>query len=910
MKEISTKDWHHLEVNEIEDIFETSSSEGISPDEADKRTEQFGKNEITKQKQQSAIKRFLLQFHQPLIYILLGATIVTIFLGEYIDAGVIFAVVLLNAIIGFVQESKALSAIDSLSKSMTTKAVVQRNGDKEKIEASDLVPGDLVLLESGDRIPADLRLTRIKDLRIDESALTGESVAVDKKQGVLEKETVLGDRANMAYASTVVTYGRGSGIVIATGDKTEIGKISGHISSAQDIKTPLTVKIEKFSHQLLFVILGLTVLTFGIGLLRGQEFTEIFMSSVAFAVSVIPEGLPAAVTIMLALGVSKMAKRRAIIRKLVAVETLGSTTVICSDKTGTLTENQMTVQRIFAGDKQYEVTGIGYAPEGEIQHEENKVDLSDHPVLAECLKCGILCNDSKIKKENDNWKMEGDPTEAAIYVASIKGGFDSDKINQEYQRLEEIPFESEYQYMATLHKKENGTIAYVKGSMEALLERSDKMQMTEGKETDIDHSKIEEAAKQMSSDGLRVLGFGFIKFDNGKEHISHDDLKQGITFLGLQGMIDPPREEAKTSVHLCQKAGIQVKMITGDHALTASAIAGMIGLKGEEEESGKLKAYTGRELSEISEDKFPEIAEKVAVFARVAPEQKLQLVKALQSNNHVVAMTGDGVNDGPALKQANIGVAMGITGTEVAKDASDMVLTDDNFASIESAVEEGRGVFDNLTKFIVCILPTNLGQGLSIMASIILGMVLPILPVQALWVNMTTAVLLGLPLAFEPNEPDIMDRKPRNPDQPIMTKGLVLRTLLVGFLILIFATGLFHYELNLGVEKDYARTVTTTTIVVIQAFYLLNCRSLLKTNIEIGFFSNPWIFAGIGLMMAFQILFIYVPIMNIFFHTLPLTLMSWVRILGAGALVYTIIGIEKYFRRKSKKKKDGVKGTL
>jgi cation-transporting P-type ATPase F len=901
MKELNTNNWHTLEVLQVEDNLETNCKEGISKEEADLRTRKFGKNELTKQKQQSAITRFLLQFHQPLIYILLGASIVTIFIGEYVDAAVIFAVVFLNAIIGFVQESKALSAIDSLSKSMTTHATVIRNGSKEKISATDLVPGDLVILESGDKIPADLRLTRIKDLRIDESALTGESVAVDKEEAILEKDTVLGDRSNMAYASTVVTFGRGSGIVIATGDDTEIGKISGHINAAQDLKTPLTIKIEKFSHQLLYVILGLTLITFSIGLLRNQAFTEIFMASVAFAVSVIPEGLPAAVTIMLALGVSRMAKRRAIIRKLVAVETLGSTTVICSDKTGTLTENQMTVQRIFAGDKLYEVTGIGYAPEGKIRYKDEEVDLTGSLVLEECLKCGLLCNDSKIKKEENGWNLEGDPTEAAILVASLKGGFDTAQVKTEYPRLEEIPFESEYQYMATLHQKDDHTIAYVKGSMESLLDRSDKQLTAAGEETRLEVDQIEKEAKKMASEGLRVLGFGYIKFDSGKKHIDHQDLEKGITFLGLQGMIDPPREEAKTSVQLCQKAGIQVKMITGDHAQTASAIAGMIGLKGLEE-NGQLKAITGKELSGIQEAELPEIAENIAVFARVAPEQKLQLVKALQSHDHIVAMTGDGVNDGPALKQANIGVAMGITGTEVAKDAADMVLTDDNFASIESAVEEGRGVFDNLTKFIVCILPTNLGQGLSIMASIILGMVLPILPVQALWVNMTTAVLLGLPLAFEPNEPDIMDRKPRNPHKPIMTLALVMRTLLVGFLILLCATGLFHYELKLGTDQDYARTVTTTTIVVIQAFYLLNCRSLLKPNTEIGFFSNPWIFAGIGLMMFFQILFIYVPIMNVFFHTMPLDMGSWIRIIGAGVFVYSIVGLEKWVRRKKIKK--------
>ena len=905
MKEITDQDFHHIKIEEVEQNFETSVSDGLTDQEAEERLEQFGKNEITKQKQQSAIVRFLLQFHQPLIYILLGATAVTIFIGEYLDAAVIFAVVLLNAIIGFLQESKALDAIESLSKSMSTKAVVARSGQKKQIDAKELVPGDLVLLESGNRIPADLRLTKIKDLRVDESALTGESVAVDKKMGVLEKDTVLGDRLNMAYASTVVTYGRGSGIVIATGDKSEIGKISGHIMSAQDIKTPLTVKIEKFSHQLLYVIIGLTIVTFIIGLLRGQPFTEIFMASVAFAVSVIPEGLPAAVTIMLALGVSKMAKRHAIIRKLVAVETLGSTTVICSDKTGTLTENQMTVQEIYAGGESFVVTGIGYAPKGKIQKGKEDIKLSEYPVLEECLRCGLLCNDSKIKQQGDEWHIVGDPTEAAIYVASLKAGLDAEKEHQTYVRLEEIPFESEYQYMATLHRTKDATITYVKGSMESLLQRSGKILLANGEESDLDKEKIEEITHRMAAKGLRVLGFGYLKSDSKKEEITHEDLKQDLVFIGLQGMIDPPREEAKTSVDLCQQAGIMVKMITGDHALTAAAIAEMIGLEGERVD-GNLKAYTGSDLSKLPESDFPDIAEKTAVFARVAPEQKLKLVRALQSRGHVVAMTGDGVNDGPALKQANIGVAMGITGTEVAKDASDMVLTDDNFASIENAVEEGRGVFDNLTKFIVCILPTNLGQGLSIMASVVLGLLLPILPVQALWVNMTTAVLLGLPLAFEPNEPGIMTRKPRDPNQPIMTKELIFRTLLVGFLILILASGLFFYELSLGASLDYGRTVTTTTIIVIQSFYLLNCRSLLKPIREIGFFSNPWIFAGIGSMMLFQVLFIYVPIMNVFFHTLPLTLGSWTRIIAAGVIVYTIIAIEKWLRRKNIKKFNAV----
>jgi cation-transporting ATPase F len=894
---LSKHAWHNVQVSEVIDILKTDPDKGLSNSDVDKRVQQYGRNIITPKKQQSALVRFLLQFHQPLIYILIVAAIVTVVLGEYIDAVVIFAVVLINAVIGFVQEAKALKAIDALSKSMISKATIIRNGKKINLDASELVPGDVVMVQSGDKLPADVRLIEQRDMRVDESALTGESLSVEKGTKPVEKDTVLGDRLNMAFATTVVTYGNGKGVVVATGDYTEVGKISQSIATADELETPLTKKIREFSNLLLWVILALSALLFGIGLLRGESAADMFMMAVALAVGAIPEGLPAAVTIMLAIGVSKMAARKAIIRKLVAVETLGSTTVICSDKTGTLTENQMTVQKVYAGSNIYDVTGIGYKPEGEIFQEDKKVDVASVSALDLCLKAGLLCNDSRLVEKKGRWTIEGDPTEGAMLVIARKAGITEKEADKEYPRIDAIPFESEYQYMATLHQGERPVI-FVKGSLEALLERCDNVIDTDGQVKPIDKQLIQDLAETLASEGLRVLAFAMKQAPEEQRELGHKDVAAGLTFLGLQGMIDPPREEAKKAVALCQQAGIDVKMITGDHALTASSIAGQIGLKGKMVD-GKLATYTGQELQQFNDAELEEIAESTSVFARVAPDQKLRLVKALQARSKVVAMTGDGVNDGPALKQADIGIAMGITGTDMAKDAADMVLTDDDFSSIEGAVEEGRGVFDNLTKFIVWTLPTNLGEGLVIMVAVFFANTMPILPVQILWINMTTTVLLGLMLAFESKEPGIMERAPRPANQPILTRKLIMRTILVGTLIMIAAYGLFLYESSIGASIPQAQTVAATVFVVLETFYLFNCRSLVRPLKDVGLFSNPWVYVGAGIMLLLQILFIYLPVMNTLFQSAPISALSWARIVGAGIVLFIIVSLEKYLRRKN-----------
>ena len=896
MQDKNPQDWHSLEAARVAKTLETDTKHGLSSKEAEARLAKYGPNEISKKKRQSAIVLFLLQFHQPLIYILLAATVVTIFLSEYIDASVIFAVVLVNAIIGFIQESKALKAIDALASSMTSGAVVLRDGRKKNIDARELVPGDVVIFQSGDKIPADVRLFYQRDLKIDESALTGESVAVEKNDKPVETESMIGDRHSMGFASTNVTYGSGRGIVVATGDKTEVGKIQESISAADNLETPLTLKIKSFSSLLLWVILALSAAVFAVGVFRGADLADSFMIAVALAVGTIPEGLPVAVTIMLALGVSKMARNKAIIRKLVAVETLGSTNVICSDKTGTLTENQMTVQRIYSGGRTYSVTGLGYRPEGEILENDKPADITASKALELCLKAGILCNDSQVKEKDGHWIIEGDPTEGSLLVAAKKAGFSEEKTEQDYPRTDAIPFESEYQYMATLHQNGNAPVIFLKGSVEAVLDRCTQMLDDAGNPVPVDTDQIHRKVDQMAANGLRVLAFATATPPAGKSDITHNDTRSDMVFLGLQGMIDPPRKEVIEAVRLCQKAGIDVKMITGDHAVTASAIAGEIGLKGRLE-NDRLVAITGKELQQISDQDLPQVATDTSVFARVAPEQKLRLVKALQAQGKIVAMTGDGVNDGPALKQANIGVAMGITGTDVAKDAADMILTDDNFSSIEGAVEEGRGVYDNLTKFIVWTLPTNLGESLVVILAVILNTPLPVLPVQFLWINMTTATFLGLTLAFEPKEPGIMDQPPRPASNPILTFELIMRTLLVGFVMMVASFGLYFYEVNvLGATPSEGQTVTTTTFVILESFYLLNCRSLIRPLAQVSLWSNRLIYIGIGSMLAVQLLFVYAPFMNVLFNSSPIGLGSWLRMLAAGAVLFIIITIEKSIR--------------
>ena len=890
------KAWHHLERDEVLQLLETDLAKGLSGAQVKERLAKFGPNEVRMKKGRRAWARFLLQFHQPLIYILLAASAVTLYLHEYVDSAVIFGVVVINAIIGFIQESKAEKAIEALSQMVTTEATVRREGEKVRVPSAELVPGDVVLLQSGDRVPADLRLFSVRNLQVDESALTGESVPVQKHGEKVAHDTILADRKNLAYTGTLVTYGQATGVVWATGDSTETGRIAYLISEAVDLSTPLTKKIAQFSKLLLFAILGLAALTFAMGLARGGNWVDMFMAAVALAVGAIPEGLPAAVTITLAIGVSRMARRRAIIRKLPAVETLGSTTVICSDKTGTLTENQMTVQAIWAGGKLYEVTGGGYAPEGEVRHEGERVTLGQNHALDETLKAGLLCNDSQITQEDGRAVVQGDPTEGALLVSAWKAGWVTEDLLELHPRIDSVPFESEHQYMATLHRheKQGATLIYKKGAVEKLLERCSEVLLEEGGTAPVEKDAVRKAADEMAARGLRVLAFASRGAPESQRDLDHKHVASGLRFLGLQGMIDPPRAEATEAVRRCQEAGIKVKMITGDHLLTARAIAGQIGLGGKG--GGEVRALSGREMEGLSEAELTEAAEETAVFARVAPEQKLKLVRALQSKGEVVAMTGDGVNDAPALKQADIGIAMGITGTDVAKGAADMLLTDDNFASIEAAVEEGRTVFDNLTKFIVWTLPTNGGEALILISAILFGMSLPALPVQLLWINMTTAVLLGLMLVFEPKEDDLMERPPREPKAPILTFPLLMRTGLVTLIMLMGGFGLFFWERGRGMEIAEARTVVVNVIVIVEVFYLLNCRSLTHSMFHVGFFSNRLLLGGIAIMIGAQLLFTYAPFMNRLFQSAPIGWEDWVRIVAVGLFASVVVGFEKWVR--------------
>ena len=896
--------WHRLTAEEAVLRQQTDLSRGLSASEAADRRRLHGPNLLTPRRGHGPVVRFLLQFHQPLIYILLAAVVVTALLDDWIDAGVILGVVLVNAIIGFIQEGKALEAIEALGKTLVTVAAVVRDGHRNRIDAAQIVPGDVVLLQSGDKVPADLRLVQSRDLQVAEAALTGESVPIEKALVPLGEDVPLADRKNMAYASTLVTFGQATGVVVAIGDGTEVGRISRLITSADDIQTPLTRLIARFSNVLLIVILLVSAANFTIGIVRGMGFKEIFKATVALAVSAIPEGLPAAVTIMLAIGVGKMAARRAIIRKMPAVETLGSTTVICSDKTGTLTQNQMTVTTLVAGGETFAVTGSGYAAEGEIfaNSPEHGTPLSvgnslGRVAVLECLRAGVLCNDSQLVEAGDGRSVDGDPTEGVLLVGAGKAGLTAGMLQEEFPRVDSIPFESERQYMATLHDQGQGRPrrVYAKGAVEAILARCSAAYAAAAGLEPLDPEAISAAVSNLAANGLRVLAFASKELPAGTARLAHDDVAGGLLFLGLQAMLDPPRPEAILAVATCQAAGISVKMITGDHALTAAAIATRLGIEGAIAADGTpVAVVTGIELERIADSDLPVTAENVAVFARVAPEQKLRLVRALQARGNVVAMTGDGVNDAPALKQADIGVAMGKGGTDVAREASDMVLTDDNFASIEAAVEEGRAVFDNLTKFFVWTLPTNGGEALTIIAAVVAGTPLPVAPVQILWINMTTAILLGLMLAFEPKEPGIMDRPPRDPRAPLLSPDIFKRIGLVSLLLSAGAFGIFIWlRRTEQTSLEEAQTAATTVFVFGEMLYLFNCRSLTRSMFEIGLFTNRLALWGSAVMVSMQWFLTANPVMNRLFHTRPLSWQTWGVITLFSLAIYLIIEVEK-----------------
>jgi Ca2+-transporting ATPase len=899
---IQSSQWHHLSVQEVIRHLDSNLETGLNSDITTKRRERFGANELKSKPGKSPLLRFLLQFNQPLLYILLIAGAIKAFLGQWVNAGVIWGVTLINAIIGFVQESKAESAIAALASSVQTNATIIRNGEKVQVSSTELVPGDLVLLTSGDKVPADLRLVQLRTLQVNESALTGESIAIEKNTEPLSLDAALAERINMAYAGSFVTFGTGRGIVVAIGDATETGRISQLMEQGTTLKTPLTRKFDKFSRTLLYIILGIAAFMFAVGLGYGYSWTEMFEAAIAFAVSAIPEGLPAVVTVTLAIGVSRMARRHAIVRKLPAVETLGGATVICSDKTGTLTENQMTVQAIYVGGEYYTASGVGYAPEGEILLDEKPVNWNNFPALEECLKAGLLCNDSHLETKEGQWQVVGDPTEGALIAVANKVELTHSLLEEEMPRLDAIPFESEFQYMATLHdssltsEQKHRTI-FVKGSVEAILQRSQQMLDVKGNLASVNAETVHQQVDAMARQGLRVLAFAKKSVPVTQDSLDHADIENNLIFLGLQGMIDPPRAEAIKAVQACQEAGIQVKMITGDHAVTAAAIAQSMGFN----KNGEILAFTGSELSRMGESELATAIEDGAVFARVAPEQKLRIVEALQSKGEVVAMTGDGVNDAPALKQADIGIAMGGAGTEVAKEAADMILTDDNFASIEAAVEEGRTVYRNLLKAIAFILPVNGGESMTILISVLLARELPILSLQVLWLNMVNSIAMTVPLAFEPRSERVMQQPPRNPRESLLSQSLVKRIVAISIFNWILIFGVFEWIRQTTGNIDLARTMAIQALVAGRVFYLLSISHLGRAFLgklrgKGGKISDSTaIIIGIVSTIFLQIIFSQWSLMNTLFNTAPLNLNQWLICFLIGSPMVVVSALVNLF---------------
>ncbi|MBE6453887.1 MAG: HAD family hydrolase [Alphaproteobacteria bacterium] len=880
--------YHALTNDDVLQKLKTNIKQGLNEDDVQKRLEKYGPNALTPPKGKSAWLRFFLQIHQPLIYVLILSATIALCLGEYVESGVIYGVVIGNAIMGFVQEDKALKALSSLSKNIPMMTTVLRNGQSVVIPSQEVVPGDIVLLHSGDKVPADMRLLEVHDLKVNESVLTGESLPAEKNADILPEKTLLGDKLNMAFASTLAVFGSATGVVVATGDKTEIGKISQMIASAEDIKTPLTEKVEIFSSKLLWLIVFLSVLAFVVGIFKGLPIVDTFMAGVAMAVAAIPEGLPAAMTIILAIGVNRMLKHKAIIRKLPAVETLGSSTVICSDKTGTLTENKMTVQHIYCGGNNYDVSGLGYQLEG-VFTPEGKTNKA----LQVCLQTGVLCNDANLWNDAGAFKPSGDPTEIALLVSASKHGIVPSQLREKTPCSDTIPFEAVYQYMACLC----GDTIYMKGSIEAVLPLCKNQMNKDGKLEKINTKEIQKQADIYAKQGLRVLCF-CIKPDFKKKTIQHSDVKTDMIFVGLQAMIDPARPEAIKAIATCHAAGINVKMITGDHLLTAVAIAQKMGFAKDGKEP---TAINGKELSAMSDKELLKIAPTTDVFARVSPEDKLRLVKALQKKSNIVAMTGDGVNDAPALKQANIGIAMGENGTDVAKEASDVVLLDDNFASIEKAIREGRGVLDNLIKFILWTLPISFAEAFVVMLAIFFGWKLPITPVQILWINMVTTILLGAMFSFEPIEKGIMTRAPRKPKAPLLSKSVLIRMITVCSLMTLFVFVVFNAMMQQGYSLSQSQTTVVNLLVMLGIVNMFACKSVTRSTLFSGLLKNRWMLFGAFGMVILQILFTYTSVFNFCFKTSFIGLKAWATIGVASLLLLLWIEVEKLILRILKK---------
>ncbi|MFW6060378.1 MAG: cation-transporting P-type ATPase [Phycisphaeraceae bacterium] len=885
--------WHARDAAETLRALE-SSDEGLDLSQVQQRQQTHGPNRLRPPGQRSPWARFFRQFHNVLIYVLLGAALITALLGEWIDTGVILAVVVINAIIGFFQEGKAEKALEAIRQMLSLSATVIREGRRTTVPAEELVPGDIVLLESGDKVPADLRLLQVRELQIDESVLTGESVPVSKATDAVARDAALGDRFDIAFSGTLVTRGRGRGVVTAIGEATEIGRVSEMLTSVRKLTTPLLEQIARFGRVLSAAIILLAGATFAFGVLFWHSpWMEMFLAAVGLAVAAIPEGLPAILTITLAVGVQRMARRHAIIRHLPAVDTLGSVTVICSDKTGTLTRNEMTVRTIATGDERIDVTGVGYAPEGGFERDGAPLPLDQSRHLGRLLHAALLCNDARLHHDAGQWQLEGDPTEGALLTLARKGELDPEQENRHWPRTDAIPFESEHRFMATLHHSHTGEgVVYVKGATERVLEMCTQQQAGEHP-APIDRTHWQQQEERLASQGQRVLALAYKPTRDEHVELTFADVEQGLILLGLVGLIDPPRDEAIAAVGECQQAGIRVKMITGDHALTARAIGAQLGLDRNE------SALVGRELDQLDDAALRRRVEEVDVYARVSPEHKLRLVQAIQANGHVVAMTGDGVNDAPALKRADVGVAMGRKGTEVSKEAADMVLADDNFASIAHAVEEGRAVYANIQKAILFMLPTNGAEALVIVAAVGMGFMLPITPVQILWVNMVTAVTLALALAFEPPEAGAMRRPPRRPREPLLSGFFLWRIGFVAVLLWLATYGLFLWVRQDSGELALARTAAVNMLVMGEIVYLLNTRYLKRPvlNAE-GLLGNRYALGAIALVLVLQGLYTYLPWSQRLFETAGLAWPHWLAIVSMGVVVLLLVELEKWFLRR------------
>lgn len=888
---------HNLSVGEaIESL--NSSIQGLSKEEAERRLAQYGPNELAEKKKASPFMLWLGQFKNFLIIILLVAVVLSAILGEVIDAIVIFVIVLFATTLGFIQEYRAEQAMEALKRMAAPTSSVIRDGQEIEIPAREIVLGDIVALRTGDKVPADCRLIEAVNLRMEEAPLTGESVPIEKTVDVIPGEASIGDRKNIAFMGTTVVWGRGKAIVTGTGMQSEFGKVATMIQEVGEGPTPLQVNLNKMGKFIAYAALAICFILAGIGILRGNGILEMLIWGVSLAIAAVPEALPAVVTIGLALGVRQMAKRHALIRKLHAAETLGCTTVICSDKTGTLTQDEMTIRRIYADGKTIVVTGVGYEPKGEFYSDGKAIDVSKDMTLQILSQIGILCNDTSLASTNGVWTIRGDPTEGALVVVGGKAGLSAQELNARLPRTDEIPFSSERKRMTTIHSSPEGKFAYSKGAPEVILDSSSYI-LKNGKETPLTEKHKAEVlgiATKMAGDALRVLGLAYKQLT--KLPATKEDWEAEMVFVGLVGMIDPPREEVKKAVELCNQAGIKSVMITGDHKLTAVAIAQELGIL---KEGGM--ALTGAEVDKLSDQEFEALVSKIDVYARVSPAHKLKVIDALAKRGNVVAMTGDGINDAPALKRADIGVAMGITGTDVTKETADMVLTDDNFASIVAAVEEGRHIFGNVKKYLVYLLSCNLGEILLMAVAILFGTafglapgIIPLVAIQILYVNLATDGLPAIALSIDPPDRDAMKQKPRPRNQTIFTKEVNIYLLLTGIWTCVATFGVFVWAMNSGKSFTEAQTLCFVSLILIEFFNAFNCRSFKRSLFEIGPASNKWLLAAIAWEICLLCLVVYLPALQAPFHTYALSVQDWGICILAGASIFVIVEIVKLIR--------------